>query len=884
MAIANGNANSEMGPVLIIQSDTNDGNTQIEDISKREHQITVHGNVHHSTDNKVFGNSSLYFDGTGDYLEITDNNEDLNFVDEDFTIDFWMKIEDFSNHVRRLLWIDNDPSTRWGQLALDYAKTPQFFGLSIGDYEDTANRFGLYDSDVNSGTWYHIALAKSGNTYFFFKNGTLLNSFVPNTNCAGGTLRIGNFDNNNQSYYYFKGWLDEIRITKGEAIWTENFDPLDRSSFYNKYNYLLSMKDFEGSTQTSVSAPIVLTNYSDNHGIEGIDLTVDYDPNVLSPVTFSSTGSILEGKYAFETGFGEPGKVILCIAANTEPFCLSSGLIGFIEFNVLAENSSKLSISEAIINEYNVSSKDAFFTYNHPPMLPTDSPIDNKSYTTNVNTPISIDFTVNDPDSSNLQIIASSINQTILPPESFTIHAQGNNITLTIEPAPDQYSESPLPITITISDGYSEISSNITLVIHNFYILAGEITYYTGTNYPIENVELTLSGNKKYTITSDSSGRYTFNNIEADNYTLTAQKQDHIAGLGADDATRIRRYKVGNNVTFDCYQMLAADVSRDGTISAMDASRVAIGSAKIDANIEACMQDDSCIHWIFVMPITAGCIDWPPIANLSEIQVNILSDILDLNLYGIRLGDVTGNWSTGNETITNSFGMTFILIPAGTFVMGSPTSELSRNADEVQHSVTLTQSFYLQETEVTQGQWQAVMGSNPSTYGSCGDECPVETINWDDAQAFIQKLNQLENTDKYRLPNEAEWEYAARAGSTTAYYNGDISNAVADPNLDVIGWYTNNSSSTPHPVGQKQSNAWGLYDMSGNVWEWCQDWYGNYSNSAITDPTGPATGSMRVMRGCSHGSPSKDGRSARRHLYSPGSRSKYVGLRILRMP
>ncbi|KPA17999.1 Sulphatase-modifying factor domain protein, partial [Candidatus Magnetomorum sp. HK-1] len=187
---------------------------------------------------------------------------------------------------------------------------------------------------------------------------------------------------------------------------------------------------------------------------------------------------------------------------------------------------------------------------------------------------------------------------------------------------------------------------------------------------------------------------------------------------------------------------------------------------------------------------------------------------------------VVWNESTQLETFTNSIGMTFVRIPAGTFIMGSPEDELGRWSDEVLHQVTLTQDFYMQTTEVTQGQWKAIMGNNPSYFSNCGDNCPVEYVSWNDAQEFIQKLNQKEG-DTYRLPTEAEWEYAARAGSTTALANGNLveKDCNLDVNLNAMGWYCGNSNSETHQVAQKQANAWGLYDMHGNVWEWCNDWY-----------------------------------------------------------
>ena len=147
------------------------------------------------------------------------------------------------------------------------------------------------------------------------------------------------------------------------------------------------------------------------------------------------------------------------------------------------------------------------------------------------------------------------------------------------------------------------------------------------------------------------------------------------------------------------------------------------------------------------------------------------------------------------ERITNSLGMEFVLIKPGKFLMGSPEDEPGRYTGEKQHRVNLTKPFYLQTTEVTQGQWQALMGKNPSSHKRCGDSCPVEQVSWEDAQRFIQKLNQKEGTDKYRLPTEAEWEYACRAGSTTALPNGDITELQCglDPNLDPFGWYCGNS-------------------------------------------------------------------------------------------
>lgn len=252
-------------------------------------------------------------------------------------------------------------------------------------------------------------------------------------------------------------------------------------------------------------------------------------------------------------------------------------------------------------------------------------------------------------------------------------------------------------------------------------------------------------------------------------------------------------------------------------------------------------------------------------------------------IYALQI--VSGlNLISVQETFTNSLDMTFKKIPAGTFTMGSPADELERYSNETQHQVTLTQSFYMQTTEVTQGQWIAVMGSNPSYFPNCGDDCPVEYVSWDDIQLFITALNQ-QTGQSYRLPTEAEWEYTARAGSSTAFANGDITvtgdSCDSDSNLDAMGWYCANSNFTTHPVAQKQPNAWGLYDMHGNVEEYCQDSYGNYPTEAVTDPTGPTSGSGHVHRGGNFEGLARHSRSAIRFADESISRFRRIGFRLV---
>jgi formylglycine-generating enzyme required for sulfatase activity len=229
------------------------------------------------------------------------------------------------------------------------------------------------------------------------------------------------------------------------------------------------------------------------------------------------------------------------------------------------------------------------------------------------------------------------------------------------------------------------------------------------------------------------------------------------------------------------------------------------------------------------------------------------------------------------KTITNSIGMKFVLIPAGTFQMGSPKAESGRDEDERQHQVTISQPFYMQTTEVTQGQWQKVMGNNPSYFKKCGQDCPVEQVSWEDAQEFIKKLNKMEKTDKYRLPTEAEWEYASRADSKERWSFGDD-----EAKLEEYAWYSKNSQDKTHPVGQRKPNAWGLYDMHGNVLEWCQDRYGDYPAGPVTDPTGSASGERRVLRGGSWDSDARYTRSANRDDVNPDYRHLDIGFRVAR--
>ena len=248
-----------------------------------------------------------------------------------------------------------------------------------------------------------------------------------------------------------------------------------------------------------------------------------------------------------------------------------------------------------------------------------------------------------------------------------------------------------------------------------------------------------------------------------------------------------------------------------------------------------------------------------------------------------------------NKTLTNSIGMKLVLIPKGKFMMGSPPDEKGSKENEHRHEVTISRDYYLGMHEVTQAQYEQIMEKNPSRFQ--GDSVterhpetgrivkevdrgnhPVEQVSWEDAVKFCQRLSALPEEKKaarvYRLPSEAEWEYACRAGSQMAYSFGSDEESLVN-----FGWYGPNSKGMTHAVGLKKANAWGLYDMHGNVWEWCEDWYGEYPKGSMIDPRGPEEGSGRVGRGGCWGFGAVNCRSAFRRDV-PSFRSLNLGFRV----
>ena len=233
-----------------------------------------------------------------------------------------------------------------------------------------------------------------------------------------------------------------------------------------------------------------------------------------------------------------------------------------------------------------------------------------------------------------------------------------------------------------------------------------------------------------------------------------------------------------------------------------------------------------------------------------------------------------------------------VKIDPGSFTMGSPSAERGRGSDESpQHQVTITEAFYLGKYEVTQAQWEAVMGSNPASSYGVGNDYPAHTVSWNDCQTFIENLNGM-GLGTFRLPTEAEWEYACRAGTDTRFSFGDALECADTGDsycsiMDEYMWWRGNRTyggeqDGSKEVGRKLPNPWGLYDMHGNLWEWCSDWYGSYPSGSQVDPEGPTSGSYRVLRGGYWYGYAQYCRSAFRYFYSPGYRYGSIGVRLLR--
>ncbi|RJP76760.1 MAG: formylglycine-generating enzyme family protein [Desulfobacteraceae bacterium] len=270
--------------------------------------------------------------------------------------------------------------------------------------------------------------------------------------------------------------------------------------------------------------------------------------------------------------------------------------------------------------------------------------------------------------------------------------------------------------------------------------------------------------------------------------------------------------------------------------------------------------------------------------------------LLSLALHCVLLLPANAYPQNPGNAFSNSIGLSLIYIPAGTFLMGSPVTEPGRGDDETQHHVTISKGFYISTAEISQEQFQTIMGYNPSAYQNLGKNYPVEQVSWNECQVFIEKLNQKEKTRKYRLPTEAEWEYACRAGTNKAFASGEIvhTDCRIFETLDKIGWYCGNSDFQPHQIARKKPNPWGLFDMHGNVQEWCLDhstgmsaWSRRANADTdtyvdnIVDPLS-RKGERRIFRGGSWNQSSKYARSANRSYYRPTAKRNDLGFRIVK--
>ena len=353
--------------------------------------------------------------------------------------------------------------------------------------------------------------------------------------------------------------------------------------------------------------------------------------------------------------------------------------------------------------------------------------------------------------------------------------------------------------------------------------------------------------------------------------------------------------------------------STNSAVATVSSSGLVMGVFVGEARITATSEGVSGTATVTVTPEPVASVEVSPVGTTVEVGATIQLTATTRAAGGDVLSGRTIDWSSSNSTATvSSSGLVtgvfageatitatsegvsgtatvtvklvedgqFVLIPGGSFEMGSTNG----GSDERPvHTVNITKPFYIQKTEVTQEQWRDVMGSNPTNFPGCGDNCPVDGVGWDDIQEFLSLLNTAEPGKNYRLPTEAEWEYAARAGTTGDYGGNGV--------LDDMGWYGGNggggnAGDGTHPVAQKQPNAWGLYDMHGNLWEWVQDWYSAtyYVLSPLNDPTGPVTGSPKVLRGGGWSIGRGAARSASRNQSVPNGASRNHGFRLARTP
>jgi len=331
--------------------------------------------------------------------------------------------------------------------------------------------------------------------------------------------------------------------------------------------------------------------------------------------------------------------------------------------------------------------------------------------------------------------------------------------------------------------------------------------------------------------------------------------------------------------------------NRNGTACSANIKAELLKGSQVVSTIRTSTPNDGALSWVIPASLSAASNYRVRLTDLGNTGASDTS-----NGYFSLTGGGGGNTLT--VTLPGGVKMELVHVTAGSFTMGSPPSERGRSSEEVQHQVTLTHGYYIGKYEVTQAQWEAVMGHNPAHFTACGGNCPVENVSWDEicggttgsdckAQSFIGRLNAYLGTGKFRLPTEAEWEHAARAGTQTPFFFGDDTSCPMDncSSCSTYGgymWWCGNANNTTHAVGSKNLNAWGLGDVHGNVWELVADWWGTYPTHSVTDPKGPSSGTTRVIRGGSWLYEPRYCRSAYRYSTSPYYAHYNIGFRLAR--
>ena len=421
---------------------------------------------------------------------------------------------------------------------------------------------------------------------------------------------------------------------------------------------------------------------------------------------------------------------------------------------------------------------------------------------------------------------------------------------------------------------------------------------YSGASYASITSDGVLTGKAEGSVTIKAS--YTEGGVtktETKSVKVTEQGQGESVTLSSISISGSGNVNVGSTATYTCTATYSNgttktvtptwSISSGTSYASITGGGILTGKAAGTATVKATYEGKTAT--LNVAVISEGGTGVPKITTQPKSQtVNEGSSVT----FSVTAEDPGSGKTNFNISLYGNTQLDMIWIKPGTFMMGSPEYELGRFDEEIQHQVILTQGYWLGKYEVTQAQYEAVMGTNPSYFK--GADLPVEQVSWYDATNFCAKLTASEKAAgrlpsgyAYTLPTEAQWEYACRAGTTTAFNNGtniETEYQSECPNLDPLAWYRHNSGSKTHPVGQKQPNAWGLYDMHGNVWEWCLDWYRAYPTTAVTDPVGPSTGSIRVLRGGSWHDYASLCRSAFRYRIDPDGSYYSYGFRVALAP